>query len=187
LIDRVANPPHTPVKNKRSIPSLDGLRALSIFVVIIAHCNWYLPAAIQDSLAFRVVIGNGSLGVAIFFVISGYLITGLLLREFDKTGTVSLKRFYFRRTLRIFPPFYAFLAVVGLLWAMGVAMVGVDLRSFLAAATYTVAYYPGMKMGMIFHSWSLSIEAQFYLLWPLTFLIWHRRQKVVIWRLSSSC
>jgi peptidoglycan/LPS O-acetylase OafA/YrhL len=146
--------------------------------VIIAHCHWYFPAAIGDNLAFRLVIGNGRHGVAVFFVISGYLITGLLLREFDKTGTVSLKRFYFRRTLRIFPPFYAFLAVVGLLWVMGIA-IGEDLPSFLAAATYTVAYYPGMKMGVIFHSWSLSIEEQFYLLWPLTFLIWHRRQKVV--------
>jgi len=141
--------------------------------VIIAHSRWFFPSFITDNSLFAFVIGNGTHGVAVFFVISGFLITSLLLKEFDKSGTVSLKHFYFRRTLRIFPPFYVLLIVMGLLWLFNV--IPEDLRSFVASATYTWAYFPWAHGYFIFHSWSLSIEEQFYLLWPLFFVTFHRR------------
>lgn len=161
------------VKN-RNIPSLDGLRAISIFIVICAHSAWELPGWIRGSAPFRFAVDSGEPGVAIFFVISGYLITTLLLNEFDKTGNISLKRFYFRRAMRIFPPFYAYLLVIGILWVAGI--LPQNLPSYIASATYTFAYDPFAKGFTIFHTWSLSIEEQFYLLWPLTLLLAHRRR-----------
>jgi peptidoglycan/LPS O-acetylase OafA/YrhL len=86
---------------KRGIPSLDGLRAISIAFVLLAHLTGTrnFPAAAR----FLELTRFGTFGVRIFFVISGYLITSLLLKELDATGTMSLRRFYFRRMLRLFP------------------------------------------------------------------------------------
>jgi peptidoglycan/LPS O-acetylase OafA/YrhL len=171
----VAKPLQETETSRRDIPSLDGLRSFSILLVIMAHSAWYFPAWVENSLPFRTIFGNGRHGVVVFFVISGYLITSLLMRERHRTGTISLKRFYFRRSFRIFPPFYVFIAAMAILWAMGV--VPEHLPSFLAAATYTWTYYPFAHGYLVTHTWSLSIEEQFYLFWPLAFLFWHRRQK----------
>lgn len=158
----------------RSIPSLDGLRAVSILIVIWAHSMWALPALIRDNAMVRLAVGNGANGVAAFFVISGYLITTLLLKEFDKTGAISLGKFYFRRAMRIFPPFYVYLGVLGGLWLSGI--LPQHPPSFLASATYMFSLYPFGQGFTIFHTWSLSIEELFYLLWPLTLLLAKRRR-----------
>ena len=97
----------------RRIPSLDGIRAISIALVMI--CHFGRDVGLGDPFDL------GSLGVRIFFVISGYLITGLLLKELDTDGGIRLGRFYFRRTLRIFPAFYFYIAVSLLLSAVGCA------------------------------------------------------------------
>lgn len=167
-----AHRPITPVRH--DIPSLDGLRALSIALVVLSHTKSLLPPPIVNSGLFRYVIGGGLHGVQVFFVISGYLITALLLRELDRTGDISLRRFYARRTLRIFPVFYVYLAVVAVLWASGVERQ--DPSTFLSAATYTIIYHPGPQGWLLQHAWSLSIEEQFYLLWPALLLFLHRRR-----------
>lgn len=157
----VASPPPQPA---HSIPSLDGLRAASIAIVILSHTRSLLPAGVADSGLFRYVIGGGLHGVQIFFVLSGYLITTLLLREYHRTGAFSFKRFYARRCLRIFPPFYVYFAVLGVLWITG--RIPQHWPTYLAAATYTFIYLPHPQGWLVLHSWSLSIEEQFYLLWP---------------------
>jgi len=141
------------------IPSLDGLRALSIAFVLCAHAAGTpgfppLPGWMEGSALF---------GVRVFFVISGFLITTLLLSEVKKTGTVSLPHFYLRRTLRIFPPFYAYVALVALAGALG----WIQLREYdiLAAVTYTTNYHHD-RSWYLGHAWSLAVEEQFYLLWP---------------------
>jgi peptidoglycan/LPS O-acetylase OafA/YrhL len=107
-------------------------------------------------------IDAGNLGVRIFFVISGYLITSLLLAEHERTGTVDLRRFYFRRACRIMPAFYFFLGAMAL--AATLDLVPVSRAALLHAATYTANYLDaGWTLG---HSWSLAVEEQFYLLWP---------------------
>jgi peptidoglycan/LPS O-acetylase OafA/YrhL len=172
--------PATPAetsKRQRDIPSLDGLRAFSILLVILSHSAWYFPSWVEACLPFRTIVGNGRHGVAVFFVISGYLITTLLMREREKTGTISLPRFYFRRIFRIFPPFYVLIAVMAILWIAGI--VPEHLPSFLAAATYTWTYYPFAHGYEIAHTWSLSIEEQFYLFWPLALLLWHQASKSI--------
>jgi peptidoglycan/LPS O-acetylase OafA/YrhL len=159
------------------IPSLDGLRALSVAIVILSHTKSLLPSPIAKSGLFRYAIGGGLHGVQVFFVISGYLITTLLLREYDRTGTVSFKRFYARRALRIFPPFYTYFAILAILWIIGV--IPEHWPTYLASATYTFIYLPNPQGWYVEHAWSLSIEEQFYLLWPALLLFAHRYTKSI--------
>jgi peptidoglycan/LPS O-acetylase OafA/YrhL len=153
----------------RSIPSLDGLRALSVLVVILGHSE----SILLDRIPFNIVFRSGGQGVAVFFVISGFLITHLLLKELERTGGINLKKFYFRRTFRIFPPFYFFLLVVILLALFKV--VPVDRHSLVAAFTYTYNYVPYSGAWVLHHCWSLAVEEQFYLLWPLCMAIFSKR------------
>src|SRR5882757_9848375 len=102
----------------RSIPSLDGLRALSIALVVGLHTVQRYSVTHHVSPVWYVVF-NGTTGVRIFFVISGYLITRLLLREAEQTGTIALGKFYLRRAFRILPPLYAYIAFLCLLGALG--------------------------------------------------------------------
>jgi len=141
------------------LPALDGLRAVAVFTVVASHSN--LPVRVP-----------GDLGVSAFFVLSGFLITRLLVRERERTGEVSIRRFYLRRTMRIFPAYYAFLllsyaldARAGQLWS----------NALLAnTLTYTVNYFNAFNhhpSTSVAHAWSLAVEEQFYLLWPLAFVI----------------
>jgi peptidoglycan/LPS O-acetylase OafA/YrhL len=108
------------------MPSLDGLRAVSIFLVLLGHLGGTRGFARLD-----LRIGDyAHLGVVVFFVISGFLITRLLLSEHEQKGRISLKRFYARRALRLFPAAYAFIACVSLLWLAGI--VHLKARRFLA-------------------------------------------------------
>jgi peptidoglycan/LPS O-acetylase OafA/YrhL len=170
-------------RSERNIPSLDGLRAVSILLVLLAHSSWFLPRIVTQSSPFRFIVGNGMHGVAVFFIISGYLITTILLRELANTQSISLRRFYFRRTLRIFPPYYAFLAVMGLLW--GAHVIKLDLTSFVAAATYSWACNPHATSPLLTHAWSLSIEEIFYLLWPLCLLLLYRKRRTLHWTIGA--
>jgi len=145
------------------IPSLDGLRAISIVLVLMGHLQGtrHFPRLTEERWA-----GDyASVGVTFFFVISGYLITRLLLDELAKTGTISLRLFYIRRGLRILPAFFAFLAAVMAAQAFGV--IRLHEYDILAAITYTVNYHPN-RSWPIGHLWSLSVEEQFYLIWPWT-------------------
>ena len=155
------------------ISSLDGLRAVSIVLVVLSHTKSLLPATLTQSGLFRYLVGGGLHGVQVFFVISGYLITLLLLREIERTADISLKSFYVRRIFRIFPAFYAYLAAIAVLWIAG--WTRQDGRTFLAAASYTIVYLPHPQGWLVQHAWSLSIEEQFYLIWPVLLLISHRR------------
>lgn len=148
------------------IASLDGLRALSILLVIVAHLaampNGPLPA--QATWYFPGQHVLGAVGVDVFFAISGFLITTLLLRERALHGSISLGGFYWRRAVRILPPLAAYLAVLAVL--AGVGVLSFTARDWLASLTYTVNFVPGVAAPMA-HLWSLSVEEHFYLLWPL--------------------
>jgi peptidoglycan/LPS O-acetylase OafA/YrhL len=138
------------------LPALDGLRAVAVFTVMVYHFGYPVP---------------GDLGVSAFFVLSGFLITWLLLKEYRATADVSLRRFYTRRVLRIFPAYYVFVSVSFALdhfrsdpWPVGLPTAGL---------LYFVNYFNalhGHPTTSIAHTWSLAIEEQFYLLWPLLFI-----------------
>ena len=141
------------------IPSLDGIRAVSITLVLIAHVGGtgvVINKHVEDLV--------GDLGVRTFFVLSGFLITTLLDREQRTRGHISLREFYIRRTLRIFPAFYAYAFVVALLSALGViALLPGDLG---CAVSYSTNFH-ALRSWWTGHLWSLSVEEQFYVIWPL--------------------
>ncbi|HEY1993557.1 MAG TPA: acyltransferase [Edaphobacter sp.] len=153
------------------IPSLDGLRALSIFLVLALHSLQRLE--VNGPISFLWVgIFNGATGVFIFFVISGYLITSLLLREQERRGSISLRGFYFRRAMRILPPLYVY---VGVLLLLGVAGRLPIFKLDIISALFFFHDYALSLMWPLEHFWSLSIEEQFYLIWPLLLLYCLRR------------
>jgi peptidoglycan/LPS O-acetylase OafA/YrhL len=138
------------------IRGLDGLRAISIILVLVHHLG--------DPWSWSVY---GKFGVQVFFVISGFLITWLLCLEEDKYGSISLAAFYVRRSLRILPPAFVCLLAVQVLGWYGLA--DVHPNDFLHAALFVGNMTKsGDHMG---HFWSLAIEEQFYLMWPLLFLL----------------
>jgi peptidoglycan/LPS O-acetylase OafA/YrhL len=151
--------------------SLDGLRAVSIALVLVGHLGGTRGFGSGD-------FGIGDyahLGVVVFFVISGFLITTLLASEQARKGRVSLKLFYARRCLRIFPPSYAYLAIISALSLAG--FIHLDARDLWYAVTYTVNYLPDRSWD-VGHLWSLSVEEQFYLLWPAAFVALGPRRAV---------
>ncbi|PUB30108.1 peptidoglycan/LPS O-acetylase OafA/YrhL [Promicromonospora sp. AC04] len=157
------------------LPALDGLRGVAILGVLLFHAGH---------------LGGGFLGVDLFFALSGYLITDLLLREVRVSGTVSLVAFWGRRARRLLPALATMLVVVTLLtWALGDS----DLwRSALSDGPWVQAnlvnwhllgesagYWEGFGVGRVFgHLWSIAVEEQFYLVWPVVVLLvarWARR------------
>jgi peptidoglycan/LPS O-acetylase OafA/YrhL len=133
----------------RRIAQLDGLRALAVGLVVVDHSvAWF---------------AGGGVGVNIFFVLSGYLITSLLLSEREKTGRNRLGLFYIRRVLRLYPALAAMLVVTMIIG-------GVAISSVLIAGTYTTNLFMTFGLNSVApygHTWSLALEEQFYLLWPL--------------------
>jgi peptidoglycan/LPS O-acetylase OafA/YrhL len=157
------------------IPSLDGLRAVSIVAVILGHLTGTggFPRGITPILV-NDYVDVAELGVRVFFVISGYLITRLLLGEEERNGRASLPQFYLRRALRILPAYLAYVGVVAGLTAAGLAAVGrIDV---LHALTFTINYVHRPPAWPVAHLWSLAVEEQFYLLWPLV-LVWGGRRR----------
>jgi peptidoglycan/LPS O-acetylase OafA/YrhL len=157
------------------IPSLDGLRAISIAFVLFSHLAG--TRGFPVSAAAANVWSLGGFGVTVFFVISGFLITGLLLDELKRTDRIRLGRFYFRRTLRIFPPYFALL--LGLVAAEAVGWIALQPRDMLHAATYTSNYHSD-RSWFVAHTWSLSVEEQFYLLWPAVLVLARTRRALFI-------
>jgi len=156
------------------IPSLDGLRALSIILVLLGHLS-----GTRNLPRFKLERWLGdyaNLGVVVFFVISGYLITSLLREERELTGGISLKQFYVRRAIRIFPAFFAMMGVLIAL-ALG-GWITLGSRDIGYALTYIVNYQvnPPWNTG---HLWSLSVEEQFYLLWP--WAVWWLGNRKAAW------
>ena len=140
------------------IPSLDGLRALSILMVLVGHAarcsgsgSWW-----TDTYAHA--------GVLVFFVVSGYLITTLMLREAARTGLVDLQQFYIRRAWRILPVVYTYLIIITVVQHSQFSWRDIGLSwGYLASYAACFDHFPWD----LSHLWSLSIEEQFYFVWPL--------------------
>ncbi len=142
----------------------DGLRALAVLAVVWHHTH--------ADVAAHVLALRGFLGVDVFFVISGFLITSLLLRERQRSGGISLRNFYARRTLRIFPLYYAVILALLLMYLTvraGSQNAEDYLRAFPYLATYTSNWVQTHSIMDI--AWSLATEEQFYLLWPPLLLL----------------
>jgi peptidoglycan/LPS O-acetylase OafA/YrhL len=145
--------------NAVRIPSLDGFRAVSIVLVLLAHLN---GTGYGPDLRLVETLDLGSLGVRIFFVISGFLVTTLLELECERNGGISIRGFLRRRAFRILPAFTIYVAAMAALNASG--MIGLHQSDVLTASTFTMNYH-GDRSWYLGHLWSLSVEAQFYVCW----------------------
>ena len=150
------------------ITQIQGLRALAALLVTLFHAKW---------------VSGGFIGVDIFYVISGFLITGLLIREIERTGTINFKEFYARRFKRLLPTSFFVLAITAVFsWLLIPATMRSSLgRDIIAAGLYVSNYlfawwqadYQNLDAtpSHVIHYWSLAVEEQFYLLWPLLILL----------------
>ena len=159
------NDPFLSFRSVRYFSGLDALRAISVIAVI-----WYHVTGTHSI----VLLNQGRRGVDLFFAISGFLVTTLLLREHDRFGRISLRDFYIRRTLRIFPLYYAVLAIYCVLVFLtlnGTPKASDFWGNLPAFLTYTSNWFvsgeEGGQRGVTFYfAWSLATEEQFYLFWP---------------------
>ena len=181
------------------MPALDGLRGVAIALVVSYHFVFLSGAADAESAADRAlwsVVGVGWAGVDLFFVLSGFLITGILYDAKAPAGQY-LRSFYGRRVLRIFPVYYMFLLL--LMFALplvdsdGRDAAGAVRENFVWYATYIVNFQPifhsGISTEFLFagHLWSLAVEEQFYLVWPLVVLVCSRRTLMGVCLLAIVC
>lgn len=153
------------------IKGFDGLRALSVMLVIMSHASIWTRLEITNPGVLATFSAHA--GVNVFFVLSGFLITNLLISEHKATGTISYRKFFMRRALRIFPLY--FLAVTLLFIFDKTNLSKIPDCSFLFAYTYTLNFAPrACTFSSMSHFWSLAVEEHFYLLWPLVFLLGKR-------------
>jgi peptidoglycan/LPS O-acetylase OafA/YrhL len=157
----------------KRIPSLDGFRAISILLILFCHSR--LSAGFPG--AFADVARQAEVGVTIFFVISGFLITNLLLVEESKNGSISIGSFYLRRVFRILPVYFLYTVFI-LLWR-NMEDVSVSPSNLLHVSTFTVNFDKN-KDWFLGHFWSLSVEEQFYLFWPAMLIFFRKHLKIVI-------
>jgi peptidoglycan/LPS O-acetylase OafA/YrhL len=161
-------PSHQKFMQTRTFGSLDGLRALSIIGVIWLHA--WIVSPFYQKLQSMPILREGGFGVQVFFTISGFLITTLLLREKHKSGQISLRAFYIRRTLRIWPLYYSTLGLYILLVLFIQRGTGRDTVFFHylpGYLTFTYTWFTGWNVSSAIFTfgWSLSVEEQFYFLW----------------------
>jgi len=137
-------------------------------MVVFGHAGKVLQVGRHLPFGSGVIDCWGPVGVTVFFVISGYLITRLLLEEQRASGKISLRGFYLRRAFRILPAYWAYLVVIALLASAGLVAAGE--RGLAHALSFTTDYV-NPESWVLNHSWSLSVEEQFYLLWPLAVVL----------------
>jgi peptidoglycan/LPS O-acetylase OafA/YrhL len=154
----------------RYLPTLDGWRAVAVLGVILFHGRHGFFQ--EDSFLYR-VCAHGILGVDVFFAISGFLICGLLLKEYEAEGDINLRRFYLRRCFRILPPYYVALAIFCVVSLLGIIVLNnADLPScFLFYRNYLPLGVDERGGFYTAHFWTLAMEEHFYLVWPMLLLI----------------
>jgi peptidoglycan/LPS O-acetylase OafA/YrhL len=156
--------PEVLARDKRpSWPALDGMRAFSVVAVMLYH--FFYPH----------VVPGGYLGVDIFFVLSGFLIATLLIREWDRNDKIDLKAFYIRRALRLFPALVAVLIVFTVVVEIDPGLAYVRSPT-LRGIPYVVLYIGNLRevnhsLGLFSHTWSLALEEQFYILFPAVLIL----------------
>lgn len=157
------------------VPAFDGLRAIAVSIVMGDHGAYgHIP--------------GGFLGVDLFFTLSGFLITGILLEEHDRTGSVSLKNFYGRRILRLYPALLIAVLLAGALWATVPPETVV--RPWSRTVLPVLFYYANFvytDLGSLGHTWSLAVEEQFYLIWPIVVVaLFPRRGRWTVMAVSAA-
>jgi len=171
---------------------LDSLRFLAFAVVFVSHLTYFLRlprSVIVDHTLARTFLQNGDLGVSFFFVLSGFLITYLLEKEYQKTGTLSFKKFYSRRILRIWPLYFLAIGIIVVMSASfgqhfsfyKLGINGHEIAAFLLLFGNVYRVFWNTANDVLTILWSIAVEEQFYLVWPLLFFIF---RKHILWVLG---
>lgn len=149
------------------ILGFDGIRGLAAITVVITHLSFWKFLTDHGLLTPSITPMLGT-GVQAFFILSGFLITVLLISELETTGKISLKHFFIRRTLRIFPLYVLFLVIVTLIYFIDSKVT--TKVSLLFAYGYIYNFVPkSLYTSFLGHTWSLAVEEHFYLIWPFIF------------------
>jgi peptidoglycan/LPS O-acetylase OafA/YrhL len=159
-------------------PALDGLRAVAFLMVFAHHTGPYI---FRDSAPIR-MLPNLEAGLPIFFVLSSFLITELLLRERERFGTVHVRAFFARRALRIWPLYFAFIACAFIFYRFHAPelLTPKNLLCLYLLSGNVYIYTHGWPLAITGPLWSISIEEQFYLLWPALGKLWGRRGYAIL-------
>ena len=169
LKGRSRSQPAQPMQHIPFRPDLQGLRAVAVLLVIFAHAG--IPP-----------FGGGFIGVDVFFVLSGYLISALLVREFHDTGRIQLASFYARRLRRLLPALLV--VIISTVLAASLLLPSREALGMLASTPYAASWSSNLFFAfrdydyfdeaatrdLFLHTWSLGVEEQFYLVWPLVLL-----------------
>jgi len=150
------------------LPSLDGWRAVAIVMVVLGHAKLTVSST-SLYYKFAEIFIYAELGVRIFFVLSGFLITSLLIKEFITNGKINIKHFFIKRVLRIFPVLYLYLVVVFIL--NQIFDLGLISDHFIGPIFYINNFSFFSGTWLTGHTWSLAVEEQFYIIWPFLFSI----------------
>jgi peptidoglycan/LPS O-acetylase OafA/YrhL len=170
----------TKVASRFYRPELDVLRFGAFLTVFITHVMSWKPDFYIQKLHVSPAIGSlladaaraGKGGVVLFFMLSSYLITALLIREHDRTGKIDLKAFYVRRILRIWPLYFFFVGAAALiLYLLGDPIPRVHVLGFMSFTENWVIFFRKFPALAITPLWSVSVEEQFYLIWPIAFIV----------------
>jgi len=158
-------------------PELDCLRFFAFLTVFVSHAfsispEYYTQRGFSSALSTWIskAISSGGLGVVLFFVLSSYLITELLIRETDRMGSIDIKSFYIRRALRIWPLYFVFLTLIYLILPQESRYslkTGFFISMLLFVGNWASVFWGGMAESVAGPLWSISVEEQFYLAWPL--------------------
>ena len=183
-VGRATVPPAAPAPVRHKFPyapGLDGVRALAVTAVVLYHLG-------TTGITAPYTARGGFLGVDVFFVLSGFLITSLLLVERVDTGRISIRQFYIRRARRLLPALYTMMAVVAVAAAYLFTDYAARLRGdLIAALTYVTNWWliagkssyfgGGDHLPLLTHLWSLAVEEQFYVVWPLVLILLTRLRR----------
>jgi peptidoglycan/LPS O-acetylase OafA/YrhL len=180
-----------PLRLRGHNPALDGLRGLAILMVVFHHATPYSPSTTLIGKVSKAAADFGAVGVDLFFVLSGFLITGILLNA--KGAPHYFRTFYARRSLRIFPLYYGVLFVTLILIPLIWPMTTPDGKRLHHGQAWLWLYASNIKGGLstldrpftagwyqFDHFWSLAVEEQFYLVWPILILLFTRRTMIVL-------
>ena len=153
-------------KHMKYIKGFDTLRGVSIILVLLAHLGLYHHLPENYFIRIRVwSLMSGGTGVLIFFTLSGFLITKILLRELGEFKNINFKNFYARRFIRLLPPLLLFYVAIGILMHLG--MIQSTSTGFLFSLFYIYNFVPNQfYTAELGHTWSLAVEEQYYLIWP---------------------
>jgi peptidoglycan/LPS O-acetylase OafA/YrhL len=170
----------------KKIKGFDGVRGLAVISVVLTHTGFWTYLVDRNYLDEALLpLLYGATAVQVFFILSGFLITLLLINEYEKTGTVSIKKFIIRRTLRIFPLYILFLIIATLLHVFGRNVT--SWSSLFYAYLYIYNFVP-TKIYTFFlgHTWSLAVEEHFYIIWPIVYFIFRKMTKILVFLIIIS-